>query len=363
MWLFIPSECLACVPAGAGSISGSAWPGSGLRAPGPELFVTLNGKAFARPLWWRGWRKRPWIARLFGTVSKPSTAGRGAARWIASLADSPASPTAWPESAKGPMMPAGYGRISSGLLARWDQNSYSWKTFQTSLIPALDGFSGAWPRAGMMQSGIVSARPKSEPATKGNGFSSWPTARVTRGDYTRDKGNKAKPRPSLEGMAKMWATPQGHDSQPGKAQRVGRYGTKAGGRNLADEADFWATPRSSSSENRNTKNAPSHGNGHGFTLAGQASTWASPCAGDWRTHGGNQATLASQSRLSFRPARMIRRGRRHRPRLNPLFVEWLMGWPIGWTSSACWEMELYRYRRRMRSALCGLMRGLDRRAA
>jgi DNA (cytosine-5)-methyltransferase 1 len=36
--------------------------------------------------------------------------------------------------------------------------------------------------------------------------------------------------------AKDWATSQAHDSGAGKAERVGRFGTKHGGRNLADEA-------------------------------------------------------------------------------------------------------------------------------
>ena len=33
-----------------------------------------------------------------------------------------------------------------------------------------------------------------------------------------------------------WATPQAHDSTPGNPERVGRFGTAAGGRNLNDEA-------------------------------------------------------------------------------------------------------------------------------
>lgn len=47
--------------------------------------------------------------------------------------------------------------------------------------------------------------------------------------------------------------------------------------------------------------------------------------------------------------------------LNPLFVEWLMMWPFGWTSlalmppasigSACSAMEWSRFKRRMRSEL------------
>jgi site-specific DNA-cytosine methylase len=50
--------------------------------------------------------------------------------------------------------------------------------------------------------------------------------------------------------------------------------------------------------------------------------------------------------------------------LNPLFVEWLMGWPPGWTSlaltppassaSGSWGMESYLFKQRMRSALFAL---------
>lgn len=43
---------------------------------------------------------------------------------------------------------------------------------------------------------------------------------------------------------KQWATPQAHDSHAGNPARVGRFGTKAGGRSLADEALVnWPTPR------------------------------------------------------------------------------------------------------------------------
>jgi len=38
-------------------------------------------------------------------------------------------------------------------------------------------------------------------------------------------------------------------------------------------------------------------------------------------------------------------------RLNPKFVEWLMGLPDGWTSSGCSATELCRYKRLMRSIL------------
>jgi hypothetical protein len=45
--------------------------------------------------------------------------------------------------------------------------------------------------------------------------------------------------------------------------------------------------------------------------------------------------------------------------LNPLFVEWLMNWPPGWTvhastGSGCSEMALSRWRAAMQSALSSM---------
>ena len=43
-----------------------------------------------------------------------------------------------------------------------------------------------------------------------------------------------------------------------------------------------------------------------------------------------------------------------RPKLSPAFVEWLMGWPPGWTACACSATAWSRYKARMRSALWAL---------
>lgn len=52
-----------------------------------------------------------------------------------------------------------------------------------------------------------------------------------------------------------------------------------------------------------------------------------------------------------------------RPQLNPRFVEWLMGVPVGWTSSGCSEMEFAHYKERMRSALYRLCSGCTKQEA
>jgi hypothetical protein len=60
--------------------------------------------------------------------------------------------------------------------------------------------------------------------------------------------------------------------------------------------------------------------------------------------------IASHGRVV---SRRILKGRSRR-RLNPLFVGWLMGWPIGHALCACSEMEFTLWQQRMRGALSQL---------
>ena len=60
--------------------------------------------------------------------------------------------------------------------------------------------------------------------------------------------------------------------------------------------------------------------------------------------------IASHGRVV---CRRILEGRCRR-RLNPLFVGWLMGWPIGHALSACSVTEFTLWQQRMRGALSQL---------
>lgn len=48
---------------------------------------------------------------------------------------------------------------------------------------------------------------------------------------------------SLSRVVPRWAAPQAHDVHAGCAERVGRFGTAHGGRNLTDDVQKWSTPR------------------------------------------------------------------------------------------------------------------------
>lgn len=189
---------------------------------------------------------------------------------------------------------------------------------------------------------------------------------------------------TLDGAARLWPTPDASQGQgynqsdsPGAAVRP----------QLAMAAKLWPTPRASENENRTTQHAPSHGHGHGKTLAGEAMSklwptpraedsescgnhpgasdsltgetrrWRTPSSCDWkgesakswrdRDSGDTTPTLADQVADLYSRHTPPRRPRRKRGKpicersrvLNPRFVEALMGWPMGWsiasTGSAC----------------------------
>lgn len=93
---------------------------------------------------------------------------------------------------------------------------------------------------------------------------------------------------------------------------------------------------------------------HGFTRP-DLPTWQGGLT-PFRSRRGSRRLLRSAiSHVSPTKLRQwLRRGWWRKRRLNPLFVEWLMGWPIGHALCACSETEFTLWQRDMRSALSQL---------
>lgn len=114
-WLYVPGMV------GSSLDSSPHW-GADVTAP----WVTSSETPTQRPSSWPGWKTRPWIARLSGTICAPSTANRGADAWILLLRDSRVSRSALPLEAGGLPQTSGLqcAAQSSGLTPR----SPFWKT-------------------------------------------------------------------------------------------------------------------------------------------------------------------------------------------------------------------------------------------
>jgi len=153
---------------------------------------------------------------------------------------------------------------------------------------------------------------------------------VARGGYTRDHGNPDMQRPTLEGVAEEWmpkwgpprtATVDGHWTTlcaDDTGMREGR--TSQGGTLLSTQAGLhqvqaWPTPATRDYRGENSEEHVTT-NGTGRMHMDQLPNFVA--------HGSHCARPDPQT-AAGETSSSVRRT------LNPLFVEWLMGWPIGWT--------------------------------
>jgi hypothetical protein len=374
-WLYVPnlSESSPSSLESAGSMSPSSSP-----CPELALSVTSSGKPTQRLLSWHGWKTRPWIARLCGTTSAPSTLSRGVERWISSAAASRVRTSPSRETALGSTGSALDSGVSTlGSFAIFDRASSSWRTPQLSLIEGSIGFSGTWPRSGSMRNGRCSERPTSAPPTSARVSSSspvYPTPSAVM-SYGTNRGGAAgrvgPERPSLETWARGWGTPTARDWKG-----TGREGQ------LPTQLATWQTPRASDG----AKGGPGQalkGKQALSAQAVQARTWPTPCASDTSrsketpsarngTHGRHLAATAAE----FQPGPPAPTTPTDGPessappptsprRVNPRFVEWLMGSVPGWTcacargttASMRQETESYPSLRRLRSEFSQIVGG------
>lgn len=267
---------------------------SNSECPDTAVWVTSSGKPTLRPFSWRGWKTRPWKQLLCGAaVSRTSTGFRGLERWISSLLGSPASP--FPKRADGGACPtpAGSFPTSSESFAMRECGSSSSRTCGASPGAVQTTFSGPWPISGLMRSGTCSARPTWARPTAGSGGSASPS----------------------EGTA--WATPTAHTQ---------RTRHKQGG---LPWAELWTTPGANDWKG---SSRPGQRRGqldeqvvHRFPLAPTISM-----------RGADSSTTSPTSL-----------------RLNPRFVDWLMGWLPGWTACAPLETGSCRWWRRLQSECLG----------
>ena len=399
MWLFIPDTGLSISVPEAGCSENpciSPWTDT------YEPWLTLSGKPVRRPLSWRGWKTRPWIRRLSGMMLTASQARSFSTMFKAySLLRCapviPASLSATQGSGLASLILGIYGPRLIDSLARRNPNLCSLKTSQGILGLGLEQSAEISKAEVMLLRLDFSARRKSAQAMSGNGCSFWRSPEATEGAKGGPNARGSKGDPELCNQAVKWQTPAADSFRTRGGERKNEPG-------LTVQARLRPTPRASANENRTTRPAESHGNGHGRLLAGEASTWQTPRENeaqgsgyqrDRGRKGAERATLTGQARLwptksardykgANSPEHMDRPGKNHESqlpnfvfhclpqglatpglgekssngsrRLNPAFVELLMGWPVGWTRTDCAlpATELSRWRRLMRSSLLRL---------
>lgn len=242
-----------------------------------------------------------------GMMCKPLTGGHGEDWSMSSAEDSRAKTLASPGAVQGLMgSEAASGAILRASFARFDRASCSWKTPQLSLLGDLGKSSVIWPRAGMMQDGECSEQTMLAHRISASASGSEPSWRSN---------------PSRN----AWPTPTAADGTSGPDRR--QRGASA---NLRS-AVRWPTPTVHGNHNRKGASKTS---GDGLSTA--VKTWPTPTANDSK----NATCPPSQAARDSIPGELIRQN--NAGPLNPAWVEWLMGWPAGWTDLGCLETDKFR---------------------
>lgn len=219
----------------------------------------------------------------FGMTFAPLTDDRGAALLTWFQAGFPARTSVPPEKAPGSMASeAGFGEKWRELSVRYDPATSSWKTHRCLWDEDLSECSLTLPKWGLMRDGVLLERMTLALPTAANAAGLWPTPNVPNGGRScahvtdwRGKSayhNGKKVQVGLEHAARHWPTPTANEMR------------------TTDRETLIA-------RRERCKETAKNGNGFGLTL-------------------GNAMTMAGETGGA----------------LNPPWVEWLMGWPLGWTA-------------------------------
>ena len=233
----------------------------------------------------RAWQMQPWMKRLSGLTLPPSTASRGVARWISSLPAHPASPTVSPERERDSMTneaaPSSNTSPESSRKSRPDWSS--WKTSgsggQADFFASSESSYSDWVTESLRRSRLL--RETLAHRIDGSAGGAWPTAQTHDGEGWPGKGTRERGgrQACLNVAVTTWPTPNARDHK-GSLPLDARDRTM-GTLDEAAERIFSLPPQTT-------------------PLTGQPS---------------------SQSNQNA-PRR-----------LNPIFVEWLMGWPPHYTNA------------------------------
>ena len=244
-----------------------------------------------------------------GMMCRPLTESRGEAESMSSQADSRVKTSAQPAKAQeSTAQNPECGTTWQGSFARFDRDSSSWKTPQCSLLEGLDKYLETWPRWGMMRNGGCWERMTAEPPISATESGFWPTPTRHDGKDNASPAAILRKSPGLGVVAQIWQTPTADDAVE---RKIGKWNSR-GEPKLSAEVLIWPIPR--------TKG-----------MCGGSGAWEQL----------KQATTIEEAR---------KMGAGNGGQLNPPWVEWLMGWPIGWTDLKPLEMGKFRLWQQQHSA-------------
>lgn len=293
----------------------------------------------------------------FGMTFAPLTDDRGEDLLTWFRAGFPAKTLAQPERAQESKESGlACGERWQEWFARWDRDSSLWRTRQCSLVEGLDVFSETWPKWGMMRGGACSEQSMPAPRTSENESGLWLTPRATESGenpdtFVKRMGDRTdRCAGSLSAQVKnpkTWPTPAARDCKGANSRE--HCETNGTGRKHLDQLanavmypDLLgsranvATTGGATSTECTPENATAPKSTSGNPTPTQ---WATPQARDFRS--GQTIRFETKNRPSGAAA-SNNLNDQVGGQLNPTWVEWLMGWPLGWTGLKPLETAKYQ---------------------
>ena len=276
-----------------------------------ELFAPLNGTPMPQAFLWRDKTTDAWSRFPSGMMCKPLTASHGEAALMSFLAAFPAQiSVALGKAQASTEKPAGCGDTWPASLAKFDPASSSWRTHQCLLFEDSTECLATLPRWGMMRGGELWELTTPVLPTDETESGLWPTPRAQEpGSTTEGYGRGLKE--LIEGKSQKpckWPTPR---SCTAMAATI--------------------TPESAWAENRFPNLE---------TMVGRRLWPTSGANEDSYRLGGNSQQSKSLGAMARREA--LAEQPESGGQLNPTWVEWLMGWPLGWTDCAALATARFR---------------------
>ena len=231
----------------------------------------------------------------FGMMYKPLTESRGKELLTLFREDFRAKTSQQPEKAQGlTENDQECGSTWRGWLAKYDPDSCLWRTAQCSLLEDLNESLATLPRSGMTRNGLLWELPMLEQTTKGteSGLLPTPTTQGLNGGSNSRKASMARG---------TWPTPDAN---------CGKRGTQPN----------WTPTRKSGQQAQYTINQTVRDKMFPTPTCHNSKEGAYPAE-----YARNTPTLATHAG----------------GKLNPMWVEWLMGWPLGWTDLKPLEMDKF----------------------
>lgn len=212
--------------------------------------------------------------------------------------------------------------------AKYDLATHSWKTPQCSLLADLDEYSETWPKAGIMLHGACWELPTAAPPTAGteSGFLHMmptPTAcnAPTKGSNTHGPKSLLEVARTDWNPGETWRTPQASDWKHTGYSEEALARRRAKGRQLSlgeQVRTTYPTPTAHDAHKPHKSDLTARQGGRSLAASVMYPT---PTCQDATNNGGK-----AQTERHTPPLNAVAGGA-----LNPVWVEWLMGWPLGWT--------------------------------